>query len=415
MRGAWIIAAALVVCAAAAVPARAGVYFTTGTTVREFARPDDPNAEELWPSPSQFRQFQQDLADYRAGAVDGPLHAHYLRRAAELEAKEARGALTLDDRINLGAYYIRLGEFQKAVGLLEAKAKESRHFLLRANLATAYELAGVPERALSYRQLALSSWPAMYPAWDTRQMTFYRRAEQFHLTLLQARQDEARQRPGDTRLRLDNLFPRVRFVGPGGEYEAGAIAPAQAAEIPNGATDLVMQLLLWLPFDDRLHWMLGELLNASGDVAGAAAIMRPVIEKPQDPKKWQSDAPPELREHYRILAAEAVAQEKIRQELLTRNDRYLNLKLLFALAPRGLGLGAGDLMQEASWVAMAQSLERPPPAESPSEPKAAAAAPPSSSWLPSWWRQAAVSFGAGAVIAWLLGHQIRQARLSRRG
>jgi len=462
MRGAWIVAAALLVGAALAAPARAGVYFTTGTFLPAFPRPDDPNAQEPWPWPGNVKQFQLDLADYRAAAVDLPnrvgaavwsltagacpaapgipvsltasllvqqqlpppdktLGMRYVRRAAELERREAEGLLSLDDRINLGAYHIRLGNYQKAIKVLEAK--QSRHFMLRANLATAYEMAGMPDRAIPYRQLALSSWPAIYPGWDSVQLNFYRKAEQYHLNLLLLRQAEARLEPARAgSLHLDNLFPRIgfnevtgkyeavgsiAFVGPSGEYEAGGISPAQYIEVPADAIPVVMQLLLWLPFDDRLHWLLGELLNASGDVVSAAALMKPVVNKPQDPQKWDAGAPPELREHYRVLAAAAAAREKYSEGVQLTQDRYLNLKLLAALAPRGMGLGAGDLIQEATWPAIVIVSEPPKAEASPTPP-----APAPASWLPNLWH-VAVSFAAGAVVALLLGYQIRQARLSK--
>lgn len=397
MRGAGIIVAALVVGTAAS-SARAGVY----------------NTAEPWPQPRPFPQFQQELAAYRAAAAikdppEGSLGAHYRSRVKELEADEARGMLTLDGRINLGAYYIRIGEYNKAIATLE-KAQGRRHFMLRANLATAYELAGIPDRALLYRQLALSSWPTTYPGWDSLQVTFYRKAEQLHLTLLQLRQEAARQRPNRSGLQLDKLFPRVQFVGAGGEYEAGGIAPAQMCEIPYDANGLVMQLLLWMPFDDGLHWLLGELMNATGDVSAAAAIMKPVVYKQGgDPKKWEAGAPPELREHYRIVAEAAAARQKVNQAVLAVGDRYLNLKLLCALAPRGMGLGAGDLMREASWPAIVIVSEPPPPKGEAKSAAGTTTAPTSTGWMPEW-RTLIVGFAAGAVVAWLLGYQVRQAR-----
>src|SRR3974377_2030797 len=131
MRGAWIVTAILV-AGLACPPARAGVYFTTGTLLREFARPTDPDAQELWPLPSPFPQFQQDLADFRAGALsnlekpqdESPIHKPGVRRVAELEAKNARGSLNVDDCINLGAYHIRLGEYQKAIDVMNPKAEQ---------------------------------------------------------------------------------------------------------------------------------------------------------------------------------------------------------------------------------------------------------------------------------------------------
>lgn len=437
MRGAWIVAAALVVAGLAPAPARAGVYNTS-----------EPGP---WP-PGPFPQFQNHLATYRAAAVDLPnrvavvlwsvtgeacpqapglplrlvssvvaqgglgpaeqsLGLYYHRQVAELEGKDSRGMLSLDERINLGFYYIRLGDYQKAVRILEPKARESSHFMLLANLATAYEHTGSAELALRARQGALAAWPAVYPGWDTMQLNFYRKAEQYHLTLLQLRQEEARLQPTRGGLRLDALFPRVRFVGAGGTYEPGGIAPAQWAEVPGDATALVMQLLLWLPFDDRLHWLLGELLNASGDVIGAAAMMKSVVNKPGDPTKWDSGAPPELKQHYEKLKVAALAAQRYNDALLVHPlDGQRELLLL---QPRGdigvpvagaLATGAGLVwgmtqIDQREEMILQAGRPAPPPAET-TKP---------ASWLPNWWHLT-VSFAAGALVAWLVGHQIRQAR-----
>jgi hypothetical protein len=414
MRGTWIVAAVLVVGAGMAGPARAGVYTT----------------EEFWPLPKRFNEFRQKWADYRAAALppakDAPAEApgvRYRRRVAELEARERRGWLSLDDRINLGAYYIRLQQPQKAIQLLEGSARQG-HFMVLANLASAYEQAGMLDRAYDYQSQALSSWPAGHPGWDTFQVNFYRKAEKYQQTLLQLRLEEARTLPPARRgeLRLDNLFPRLRFVGPGGQYQAGGIAAAQWGDMPGDAVALVEQLVLWSPFDERLLWLLGELLNANGDVAGAAAILKAVVEKQAGPDpssdpakasdqavKWTSPAPPELREHYHTLAAEVAAQEQMMPKLFGRD---LNLELRCAFAPRGMGLGAGDLLQEACWSAIAIS-KSPPPAP-PAETKGATATPTtgSESWIPNW-RQLGVGFGAGALVALLLGMQFRQAGRAR--
>src|SRR5207249_8586641 len=59
-------------------------------------------------------------------------------------------------------------------------------------------------------------------------------------------------RPSD---HLDRLFPETAFSQPDPRTEAIA---------------LVQQLLLWLPDDTRLYWLLGELYRADGDLKAAA-------------------------------------------------------------------------------------------------------------------------------------------------
>ncbi len=410
MRAAWIVAAAVALGGAAVQSARGGVY----------------NTSEPWPQPRPFKDFQFEWAAYRAAALPTAgqasqdlLGLRYRRQVAELEDRERKGLLSQQDRINLGAYYLRLQEHQKAIRLLEPSARQTHHFMLLANLASAYEQAGMLERAVDYRGLALSAWPTMYPGWDTFQVNFYRKAEKYQLTLAQRRLEQARTLPPAEQgeLRLDDLFPRVRFVGPGGKYQVGGIAPAQWGELPNDATAVVQQLVLWSPFDDRLLWLLGELLNANGEVAGSAQILKSLVERQAGPSKpgasgvpWSSPAPPELREHYRAIAAEAAARDLLSAELVKLNDPLLNLKLLCAFAPHGMGLGAGDLMQEATWPAIAISMGGPgdPRRLAPGGDASAKSVPPSYQDTKVDWKQVGIGFAAGAVVALLLGMQIRQ-------
>ncbi len=286
MRQTWIIISASIIGALFANTARAGVYFTTGTTVRDLAQPSDPDALEMWPSPSPFKLFQIDLADYRVAAAnpdpknESPLRKHYLRRIEELKTKQANGLFSLDDRINLGAYYIRLAEYKKALAVLQP-AQKNNNFMLQANLAYAYEMTlpedgGDRELAVRCEETALDKWPTIYPGWDTPMLVFYRQTEEYYLKLLRLRHSEMPPTRGQPQLRIADLFPRVRFSGSGGKYQAGSIAPKWFAELPKDAIVLVMQLHLWLPFDNGLGWLLGELLNSTGDVNEALEMLNQV-------------------------------------------------------------------------------------------------------------------------------------------
>ena len=59
------------------------------------------------------------------------------------------------------------------------------------------------------------------------------------------------------------------WVGPSGAYEAGALAADQWPRLPAEAMNLVTQLVLWLPHDNRLYWLLAELVNVNGDFSTA--------------------------------------------------------------------------------------------------------------------------------------------------
>src|SRR5205823_691058 len=89
--------------------------------------------------------------------------------------------------------------------------------------------------------------------------------------LRQRYQESLRAPPGvgTKDLTLDKLFPGVRFVGPGGKYTAGQIDVRMQDKLPPDALALVEQLLLWMPNDLALEWLLAEVLNAQGEIRHA--------------------------------------------------------------------------------------------------------------------------------------------------
>jgi hypothetical protein len=92
---------------------------------------------------------------------------------------------------------------------------------------------------------------------------------------------------------VDELFP-VRFVGPDGSYQAGTIANAEKAKLPANAVAVVQQLLLWMPEDTRLYWLLGELYNARGELEAADRVFEECV----GPRRAGT---PGLREHRRLV------------------------------------------------------------------------------------------------------------------
>jgi hypothetical protein len=338
----------------------------------------------------------------------------YLRRVTELEARERAGRLSLEDRINLGACYIRLRDYRKAIRLLEPEAARQKHFMLLANLATAYELEGILERAVSYRQQALAAWPRMWPGWTMWQVNFYRKAEKYHLTLAQLRLKEAQRGPGREGETFDALFPGVRFVGPSGEYEPGGIAAEQWGELPADALQIVLQLVMWLPLDNRLYWLLGELLNARGDVVSAADILSELVVG----RRYFSS--PELRRHHLILQGVRKEAAVLQADLNPPVPLQL-MQLLWCVAPReavGVPGPVPALAQETGWTVILVDAQKrtglapptPPPTKDDKDDK-----PPGADggWIPPNWGHIGVGFAAGAVVAVLLAQQVRQARRVR--
>jgi len=225
-------------------PARAGLYYS---------------GEQYAELPSRLRGFLIDHRALRAAAVERPgdvpvtpLRDDYLAAAERLEKLSRSRALTADEAADLGAVYLRLGKPDKAVGVLAPAARRNpEHFRLAANLGTAFQLAADLERAAEQLAEAVRLAPAKA-----------RPYEEYHLKLVQLRRKERR---GSTA--LDDLFG-VAYSG-----EPGKMNEAERKKLPANAVAVVEQLSLWLPADGRLLWQLGELANAHGDVATAAAIL----------------------------------------------------------------------------------------------------------------------------------------------
>src|SRR5206468_3789346 len=56
------------------------------------------------------------------------------------------------------------------------------------------------------------------------------------------------------------------------------IDPEIAKELPPDALELVKQLLLWQPFDQRLLWLYAELMNARGNAGVAAQTLNQLVD-----------------------------------------------------------------------------------------------------------------------------------------
>lgn len=346
------------------------------------------------------------------------LRVAYEQQLAALEARQREGILTPADRINLGACLIRMGCLAKAREVLEASLRavdpnSSARFLLMLNLASAYqEDDALLHRAIEWQTQALRSWPVVFPGWNRWESSWYRHAEQYALTLMRLRQREQirnQGRPLDGLPALDELFGNVRFVGRGGEYEAGGIAFEQWNRLPIDAEMVVVQLLLWRPLDTRLNWLYGELLNMRGQVEWAFSVLDYC---------QQMGFNRELRQHHLVLR-DAV---KVYKELFTdKTGLGENLRkqalLLGSLAPRGALLGppiGAAAIEIGGVAASADPAELAAPRKSSDvleaqAPKGAVARMS----LPDW-RQLAISFVAGLIVAVLGMLQWQQWRRHRR-
>jgi hypothetical protein len=384
---------------AAAPAGRAGVYNLAEPPSRsvmirapsqQVARPD--SSEEIWKRLLELRTIVQANPD---PAKDSPLRKDYLGQADDLGQRLRDGVLSLPDRISMSGCLLRLGKTDQArtileEGLRQARPDEPGRFLLLLNLAAAYqETDELLPRAVDAQRQALAAWPDAWPGWSRDEWQWYYRVEKYTLILLQARQREVLQgggRPGGFQT-VYPLFPRVRFVGKSGEYEAGGIALASWEELPADAEPIVLQMLLWRPHDPRLLWLYGELLNARGQIIPAFQVLDYL-------GQLGLSSIQELRNHRAVLR-----YAKPFEQLLQRPEA--REVLLWWLAPRGLPTpaGVGAALNELAWPATVQpTTEVVSPA--PEVPQAA---------LPEG-RTLLVGFLGGVLATLLVGFQVGQWR-----
>jgi tetratricopeptide (TPR) repeat protein len=228
--------------------AQAGLYYS-----------GEPMAE----LPSQWRGFLRDQKALRSIAVKpapgkpaSPLRERYFALAEKLEKSGKDRKLTAEEKADLGAIYVRLGESSKAVALLRTAQREyPKDFAIAANLGTALQTLGDLKQA----QFALQEAVRLAPE-------KWQKAEQLHLKLVSLRL----QKKGLAE--LEDLFG-VRWIADNGAYVPGKLAEDQRKKLPEDAVGLVQQLALWLPADGPLLWQLAEMANMYGDFTTAAAIM----------------------------------------------------------------------------------------------------------------------------------------------
>ena len=241
-----IIAAVLLLFLAPAV--RAGLYYS---------------GESMAELPSQYRGFLLDHKALRsiaikpfAGNPASPSRDRYLDAAKQLEKTASQRKLSDDEKADLGAIYIRLGEASKAVKMLrEAQREHPKHFAITANLGAAWQMLGDLQQASFALKEAVRLAPGKF-----------QRAEEYHLKLVRLRLEKK------GLAELEELFG-ARWISEDGTYAPGKLTALERKKLPDDVDALAQQLALWLPGDGPLLWQVGELANMHGDFKMAAAIM----------------------------------------------------------------------------------------------------------------------------------------------
>jgi hypothetical protein len=195
---------------------------------------------------------------------------------------------TLEQKINYSAVLIRRGRALEAVQFLRNVYEENRdNFVVTSQFATAHFLTGNPDfegASLRYMKRALDKWPKTWADLNDEQKKFlkimgweenidfdrYRRCEEHLQRLIANRLHEkklrAEKKPFDETVDpifLDAKDQPIRFVNDEGKFEAGKIAAAAKEALRRDCVEDVEQLLIWMPNDQRLLWLLAETLNAS--------------------------------------------------------------------------------------------------------------------------------------------------------
>jgi tetratricopeptide (TPR) repeat protein len=342
-------------------------------------------------------------------ASEGTIRAKLLQQIAQIEALKGKRSLSPVERADLGACYIRQGRYSAAI--TELSRDKTNNFLVLANLATAYHLNGDLRPALNYQEKALANWPSVWAPWTLQQLHRYRRAERFYQKLLESRYRESLRagqrpetRPGNEKevIPLDPLFPGVRYIGPGSDraYEAGALAPEMIDKLPPDVSEIILQLVIWLPEDLRLYWQLAEILNVYGEVEVASQILREL-----DDLAFKTKAPvfQDLRQHSKILGQAA----KLRTQLRLATNRFplLTIPGLAPVWPGGIG---------PSLTAVAPPLLAPYVDRGPIAPEPDSESPPPEKTISLGWQHVGIGFLAGGLVAALLGLQWKEWRRRRR-
>lgn len=249
-------------------PARAGIY-----------NPAEPGEEARTP---KFIDFEKSLFLLKTIAADkverdNPLRMRYVLMA-DTAPKSFPRNWSIGQRLSTEAYLIRRRKLDEAINLITPQQSGERgNFLQTSNLAMAYFLAQEPQRAIDILMDAISAWPAgidsagaLKPVlsemgWTDIALKFHKDAEKALLKLFRLRLAELRR---DGKLKApespDNLFD-VKFVGDTGKFEPARLAAGERAKLPANSLAIVQQLLIWMPDDPRLYWLLGELYNARAE------------------------------------------------------------------------------------------------------------------------------------------------------
>jgi hypothetical protein len=277
------------------IAALVGIFVPIVTYAGVFSTID--NVEETRWKSDDFRTFELTLNVVKAlsdsdlsRGEDTPMRRRYLM----IDAMGRDGTLklqTLEQKLNYSAVLIRRGKAYEATQILLPLSREHpKNFLVWSQLGTAKFLSGNPELgadAADCIRMARDLWPTELDKldeaerrllranrWDDVDLDRLAQVEKYLERLIRSRQKAERFAKAKKPMpeAVDPIFideeskadtkPPVKFFNENGKFDAGRVVKAEKEKLPDLAIDIVQQLLFWMPHDDRLMWLLGEVYNA---------------------------------------------------------------------------------------------------------------------------------------------------------
>lgn len=224
--------------------------------------------------------------------TDSPMRQRYV--LIDSMSRDGNVKLTTwQQKLNLSAVLIRRGKAYEATQVLQQLSKEQPdNFLVWAHLGSANFLSGNSDfraNAADCLRQSLALWPKKMEDMDPEMQAYlkqtqlendfelerFRKIEEYFKRLVASRVREdnlaKKKKPGPEG--LDTIFldeeskedkrPPVSFLNEEGKFDVGRISRVEKAKLPRDAVECVEQLLIWMPTDQRLLWLLGEVINAS--------------------------------------------------------------------------------------------------------------------------------------------------------
>lgn len=285
--------------------ALAGIAAVTPTGHASLHSPHDPFVVPVGndgqPTPLPFEEFKRRLAiltnaliEPKPGEEPNPDRRRFLDRVArypDLSGPAVRG-LSNPEAAALATDLLRLGRSDQALDLLMPRTRRPDYFVLTV-LGHVFAARGDWANALKYHveERVDFEMPADVQGLTRPQRDWWARLDESYLAhyyrIRKQESDARRYQPPAELERLaetENILPLfplpvgnmptepVRFVNDAGVYEPGRLAATERAKLPSDALAVVQQLLLWMPGETRLYWLLAELYTAADELDTALTI-----------------------------------------------------------------------------------------------------------------------------------------------